>query len=158
MGKFPEIKQDLQMLEQMLINTHDKSLYQRLRLLVLIATDSVRSQQQAAQILSVHYNTISGWLERYRTQSFDEYISTKKTGPRNQRSLSDEVYCALADRLNAEGFTSFGQLHKWVNQLQEQRGEALTKYSTLNSLYQAHFGAKAKVIRPEHPKKTTPSE
>lgn len=153
-NRFPVIEQELQMLQKMLTDTHDKSVYQRLRLLVLIATEQVHTQGQAASILCVHRNTIARWLTRYEQQDFEHYLSTESTGPKTQRTLCDEVYCALADRLNTpQGFDSFGHALSWVNELQLEHGHPQVEYMTLYQLIRAHFGGKLKAVRPIHPKK-----
>lgn len=123
-----------------------------LRLLHGIQTGQFHSRKQAASLLGLHRNTIGHWLKLYEQGGLEALLSNTYRGPEpGQRTLSDEVFLALKEKLHAPGGIG-GYLHLQGWLLAEHDVEV--NYSTLRMLVRRQFGAKLKVARPEHVKKT----
>ncbi len=127
--------------------------YMRLQALLLIKKELVASRQHIADILSVHRQTVSEWLKNYEKGGLPLLLEDDKPGPTSQRTLPEEVFVALGDKLNTE--EGFGSYHEVVDWLEQEHG-IQANYYTLWSMIQREFGGKLKTPRPSHPKKTTP--
>lgn len=149
--KLPNIEEELLELKERLRQERDSALRPRLHLLVLIKSQEISSQTQAAEHLAVHRNTISDWLGRYRQGGLDRLLEHGQRGkPAGQKTVPEPVFESLKQRLNEpEGFAGYTDVQQW---LLEEFGLKVP-YPSVYGLVRYHLGAKLKVPRPEHPKK-----
>jgi transposase len=153
MRPFPDITESLDELERRLRQERHPLRKQRLHLLVLIKREAVASQRQAADYLAVHRNTVGTWLGLYRAGGLTRLLQVGTAGaPRGQRLLPPEVFEALQERLDAEGFASYLEAQHWI----EDTFGLLVNYKSLHKLIRYRLGAKLKRSRPRHPKRTRP--
>ena len=124
----------------------------RLHALSLIASGQAATRQQVADHLALHRNTVSAWLGRYRRGGLAALLTPSKRGPApGQRTLSAPVLAALQARLaDGRGFAGYDEVRDWLS---AEYGLDVP-YKTVYTLVRYRLGAKLKVPRPEHPKKT----
>lgn len=148
----PTIRESLEELETLQRVTTKTNDYQRLTVLIWFKKGVVTTKKQAADLLGVHRNTISNWLEKYEREGLQGYRFPVVGRPASQRALPPEVFEALRERVHDPdgGFDSYVEAERWV--AQEHGFEV--KYSTLYALMRREFGTRLKAPRPSHPKKT----
>lgn len=147
----PQIVEPVAELEATLKRIRDPQRRQRLHLLVLLRSGEVRNRQAAAARLAVHRNTIGRWLAAYQRGGLAELLRIETPGAKpEQRTLSAAVLEALQERLDHEGFASYGEVRAW---LAKEYGVEVP-YPTLHKLVRYRLGAKLKRARPVHAKKT----
>jgi len=147
----PEIKESLESLRDLLARTKDAKRKRRIHLLVLIRSGQVHSQGAAAVHLGVHRNSISQWLSQYEARGLDGLLRIGKPGAKpGQKVLAPAVLNALKERLEGEGFASYGEVRNWL----EREFERVIPYGTVYGLVRFRLGSKLKRARPQHVKKT----
>lgn len=94
--RLPLIEEPLAELQARLRQERNSQIRPRLHLLVLIASDTVHSQAEAATHLALHRNTISRYLALYRRGGLEALLHLDRGGaPAEQRSLRVPVLEAL---------------------------------------------------------------
>ena len=153
MSTFPSIAEETPTLERHLRREGEPLRKQRLHLLVLITTGAVSTQAEAARHLALHRNTIRRYLQKYRTGGLEALLEVGAAGqPPGQRLLPPKVFEALKARLDAHGFASYTEAHRWV----EERFDLEVNYKSLHKLIRYRLGAKLKRSRPRHRKRMRP--
>jgi transposase len=148
----PEIHEPLKSLRKLLAKTKDAARKRRIHLLILIRSGQVRSRGAAARHLGVHRNSIGNWLSSYETHGLDGLLKIGKPGAKpGQKVLAPAVLNALEERLKGKGFTSYGEVRKWL----EREFERVIPYGTVYGLVRFRLGSKLKRARPQHAKKTS---
>lgn len=149
----PPISEALEDLQAQLKQERDPQRRRRIHLLVLFRSGEVTSSKQAAQHLAVHRNTISNWLSLYRTGGLEALLHIQTPKPEaEQRTLPPEVWQALQERLQGQGFSGFTEVRRWLG---SDHGLEVP-YSTVHSLVRYRLKAKLKRARPVHGKKRLP--
>jgi transposase len=124
----------------------------RLQMLYFLKSGQATTREAVAALLAVHRHTISRWLDTYARAGLEELL-TLKTHSNRRPALSVPAKQALAKQLKRPaGFRTYLEAQAW---LQEQWGLAV-KYKTLHRIIRYELGAKLKVARPSHVKKTLP--
>ena len=148
--RVPVIHESADELKERLSHERHPTKRQRLHALYLLATGQARFRSDLATLLAVDRNTIGRWLERY-TQGglaalLDVYIPSGKAP-----ALSPDQLAQLQQALQQpEGFASYDAVRHWIH---ETLGVALS-YKATHKLVRYKLGAKLKVPRPAHEKKT----
>jgi transposase len=124
---------------------------QRLHLLFLIASRQVRSRSQLARVLGISRNTVVSWLTSYQHGGLDAlldlYVPEGKAPTLSPPQL-EQLRARLAQ---PEGFVSYAEIQQWLHDTL-----AITmKYDTVHDLVHDRLGARPKVPRLSHEKKTT---
>lgn len=146
----PSITETAEELKERLQHEYDGHKKPRVQMLYLLASGQAHERQQVALLLGVHRNTIGRWLARYEMGGLSALLDISVPVGRHS-SLSAEVLASIERALQQEeGFASYGALREWV----EQTHHIDVNYKTLYSLVRSRFGAKLKVARPSHAKKT----
>ncbi len=123
----------------------------RLQALYLLATGQATERQQVAKLLGVSRNSVGHWLDCYEQHGLDGLL-TVKTAPGKPPTLNAEQQARLREALKRpEGFGSYGEVQAWIA---DELGVEM-KYPTVHQLVHDKLGARLKVARPSHPKKTT---
>lgn len=135
--------------ERMQRETHPRK-RQRLHMLYLFASGQSRQRQRAAELLGVDRNTVGRWLARYEQAGLDALLQVTPppgaTPAVNAQQLA-QLRAALAE---PQGFASYGAVQAWLH---ETFGIEMA-YQATHKLVRYKLGAKLKVARPSHPKKT----
>lgn len=147
---FPPISESAEELKGLFTYEHSAKRRNRLHLLFLIRSGEVRSREEAAARLSVHRNSVWGWLKDYQAGGLAQLLRIGTTGPKPvQKSLPARVFDALEQRVEAEGFAGYTHAQEW---LRTEYG-CDVPYSTVHKLIRYRLGAKLKRARPRHQKK-----
>ena len=144
------IRQSVKYLQKLLRRTSDARAHQRLQMLYLFKSEQVRRRQDAAELLSVHRNTIQAWLKEYQRAGIKGLltIDTPEGAP-PALDLMDQK--ALRKRLSqSDGFASYADAQHWIA---TTLGVSLS-YSATYYWVRGKCGAAPKVARPSHIKKT----
>jgi len=148
----PEIIEKTEDLKKQLHKEKTASSKQKIHLLHLLKSGKCATRISVASHLAVHRNTVGRWLNEYEADGIQAMLQRETPGPRlGQRTLSDSVIEALKERLEEQvGFGSYGEIQKW---LAERFGVEIN-YHTLYGIVRCQLGAKLKVPRKNHEKKT----
>lgn len=148
----PPIHESARELVDRLRRETDSKRKERLQLLLFIRDGQARSRKQAARLLGRTRNTIGRWLSDYEKGGIERLLAIyQPRGQTGQRTLPEEVFEALQTKLDRpEGFGGYLHLQGWL--LAEYNLDV--PYETLRKLVRREFGAKLKVPRPVHEKKS----
>jgi transposase len=155
MYNLPEITESTERLERLVRKEKDAQIQRRFHMLLLMKTGEAKSRSGAARYLGVHRHTIADWLQLYEEGGIEKIQEIEDPGPDpGQQSIPSDVMDELEDRLSEpEGFGSYTEIQQWLAQ---EHGVEIC-YSTLHGIVRYEIGAKPKVPRPSHPKKTSKS-
>lgn len=148
----PPINESVAELEDLLRHETEPKRKERLQLLLFIQKGQARSRKDAARLLGRDRNTIGRWLGDYEQEGLEGLLTIyQPRGQTGQRTLPDAVFQALAAKLDQpEGFGGYLHLVGWL----QAEHNLVVNYETLRKLVRREFGAKLKVPRPVHEKKT----
>ncbi len=146
----PPIHESADELKQLLARERHPAKHQRLHALYLLASGQARFRSDVARLLGLDRNTVGRWLDQYAHGGLPAlltiYVPAGKRKP-----LSADQLAALRQRLaDPQGFASYDQVRQWIR---ETCGVTLT-YNATHKLVRYHLGAKLKVARPSHIKKS----
>jgi transposase len=123
----------------------------RLHVLYLLKSGQAHQRQQVASLVGVHRNSVGEWLDAYATGGLAAMLSVKPL-PGKAPALSNEQLTQLREALaRPEGFASYGDIQAWIA---DTLGVTM-QYHAVHKLVHDKLGARLKVARPSHPKKTT---
>ena len=149
----PQIKEPLKILQELLHREKDVHRKVRLHMLTLLKSGELKTRQAVADRLAVHRNTVGRWLSLYQSGGgMDALLHIHSPGASSgQRSLSQSVLNALQERLSdPKGFGSYGEILSWL----QSTYQVEIFYPTLYRIVHYELGAKPKIGRPSHVKKT----
>lgn len=147
----PEIKESVEELKDRLRIEKRARIKQRIQVLYLLKTHRAHGILDIAHILAIHRSTIGRWLRRYELEGLEEMLEIR-TKPNRQPLIEPVILETLKERLKrSEGFRSYREIHSW---LKEEQGLEIA-YRTVHQTLRYRLGAKPKVARREHIKKTT---
>jgi transposase len=150
----PIIKEGLKELQEKHRKEKNPRRKSRLHMLVLLKSGEAKTRKEAAKHLAVNRNTIMFWLGLYESGGIDTMLQIKSPGPQpGQYSIPTGVIEGLNKHLQEpKGFGSYGQIQQW---LRKNYGLDV-KYKTVHRIVRYELGAKLKVPRKSHVKKTLP--
>lgn len=123
----------------------------RIKMLIEIKkSDIALSKTALALLVGANHNSIQTWRSKYVENGLSGLLSDGRIGFK-PAMLSPSVHKKIALKLqsSAPTFTSYKQLHQWVNSLSKKE----VKYNSLRHYVKRHFGATLKVPRKSHIKK-----
>ena len=139
--EFPPVAESEAELERRLERARDARLRPRLRLLLLVRSGRVRTRREAAGVLAVHRNSVASWLAVYEREGLEGLLRIGTGGPgREQKTLPEPVFSALAEKVAAEGVASYAGVQRW---LRAEFGLDVP-YRTVHGLVRDRLGAKLK--------------
>lgn len=124
---------------------------ERLQMLYWLKRGIAKNRKELAKLLHRNEATISRWLLKYRCGGLAKLLEIKQA-PGNAGKIPAEAVARLQQRLSQpEGFHSYGEVHKWL----EQECGVKAAYKTVHKLVRYKLQAKLKVPRPrslkQHP-------
>jgi transposase len=123
---------------------------QRLQALYLVASGQVRQRQEIAAVLGVSRNAVGRWLEQYEQDGLEAVMAVKPR-PGKAPTLSPAQMRALRAALaRPQGFGSYVEVQHWIA---SELGVEMA-YPAVHRMVRYRLGAKLKVARPSHVKKT----
>jgi len=123
---------------------------QRLHAVYLAASGQATHRQQIARGLGVSRNAVGRWFEQYEQGGLAALLEVKPR-PGKAPTLSPAQMSALREALaRPEGFASYGEVQHWIA---SELGVEM-RYPAVHRMVRYKLGAKLKVARPSHAKKT----
>ncbi len=146
-----EIRESAEELHNMMKNEKKGRFRDRLRLLWLLKSGEAETMLRAAGLCGVSRLTAAKWFHRYESGGIGELLLLK-TVPGRKRRISGGTEEALRKRLSeADGFSSYDEIRIWL----KENYHLDIPYKTVHKTVRYYFGAKPKMPRPSHIKKTT---
>lgn len=149
--KVPEITESLQDLKVLLRKCQKKHELQRLTALYLLKSGQARNRVQVAKHLGVDRMSVGHWLSAYETGGLEKLLE-RGYAPGRVPILTQEQQEHLRSELqNPKGFQSYVEIQHYIA---ETFGIQMN-YKTVYAMVHDKWGAKLKVPRPSHVKKTS---
>jgi len=124
----------------------------RLHVLYLLKSGQAQQRQQVAKLVGVSRNSVGDWLDAYAAGGLEAMLHVKPL-PGKRPALNAEHLARLSEALQQpEGFASYGAVQQWIP---TELGVQM-KYHAVHTLVHDKLGARLKVPRPSHAKKTRP--
>jgi transposase len=146
----PVIEESAESLKEQMQSERDSLKKQRLDVLYLLASGQATQRQQVAQLLGLHRNTVGRWLTIYEQAGLSALLQvTPPPGaiPALNAEQQAQLRAALAD---PNGVSSYKAVQQWIATTFGVEME----YQAVHKLVRYKLGAKLKVARPTHFKKT----
>ena len=148
--KVPEITENVEELKVLLRNSKQVHQTQRLSALYLLQSGHAKHRTQVAELLGVHRATVGQWLAAYETGGLETLLD-RRYAPGRVPALTEEQRADLRAALQKpEGFQSYAQIQQYIA---DTFGVEM-KYKAVYALVHDKWGAKLKVPRKSHIKKT----
>lgn len=149
--RLPEIKESVEELKGRLRVEKRARIRQRIQVLYLLKAHTAHTILDIAQILAIHRATIGRWLRWYELGGLEAMVEIR-TKPNRRPLIEPVILGVLKERLKEpEGFRSYREIYLW---LKEEHGLEIA-YRTVHQVVRYRLGAKPKVARREHIKKST---
>ena len=148
--KVPEITESVEDLKGLLRQAKKKHEIQRLNALYLLKSGTAKNRVQVAKTLGVDRTSVGTWLAAYETGGLQKLLK-RGYAPGRVPILTETQQNILRKALeNPEGFHSYVQVQEYIAQT---FGVEMT-YKAVYAMVHDKWGAKLKVPRPSHEKKT----
>lgn len=122
----------------------------RLHVLYLLKSGQAQHRQQVAKLVGVSRNSVGDWLDVYAAGGLEVMLHVKPL-PGKRPALNAEHVARLTEALGRPaGFASYGAVQQWIA---DELGVQM-KYHAVHTLVHDKLGARLKVPRPSHVKKT----
>jgi transposase len=146
----PHIYETAEELKRLYKQERHRLKQQRLHALYLLKSGQAHERQEVAALLGVGRNAVGRWLDAYEAGGLKAMLSVKPL-PGRVPALTAEQLTRLKDALaRPEGFGSYGEVQDWIG---DELGVSM-KYDAVHTLVHDKLGARLKVARPSHPKKS----
>ena len=148
--KVPEITESVQALKVLLRKSKKKHETQRLTALYLLKSGQAKNRVQVAKHLGVDRMSVGQWLRAYETGGLEKLLE-RRSAPGRVSILTEAQQERLRSELQKpQGFQSYVQIQHYIA---ETFGIEMN-YKTVYAMVHDKWGAKLKVPRPSHVKKT----
>lgn len=122
----------------------------RLQALYLLASHQATSRQEVAALLGISRNTVGRWLTIYAEGGLDALLAVYIPAGKAPPLTPDQLRQLQAALDHPAGWESYEAIRTWINTT-----FALSlSYTVVYKLVHDKLGARPKVPRPRHPKKT----
>ena len=148
--KVPEITESVEELKVLLRQSKKKHELQRLTALYLLKSGQAKNRVQVAERLGVDRASVGHWLSAYETGGLRNLLK-RGFAPGRAPILTEAQQDVLRSALEtSEGFHSYVQIQEYIA---ETFGVEMN-YKTVYAMVHDKWGAKLKVPRQSHEKKT----
>ena len=148
--KVPEITESAADLKGLLRQAKKKHEIQRLNALYLLKSGTAKNRVEVAKILGVDRTSVGTWLAAYETGGLQKLLK-RGYAPGRVPILTQTQQNALRKALEKpEGFHSYVQVQEYI----AQTFGVEMNYKAVYAMVHDKWGAKLKVPRPSHEKKT----
>ena len=148
--KVPYIAESVEDLKGLLRQAKKKHEIQRLNALYLLKSGIAKNRVQVAKILGVDRTSVGTWLTAYETGGLEKFLK-RGYAPGRLPILTETQQNTLRKALeNPEGFHSYVQIQEYI----AQTFGVEMNYKAVYAMVHDKWGAKLKVPRPSHEKKT----
>ena len=148
--KVPEITESEEDLKSLLRQAKKKHEIQRLNVLYLLKSGGASNRIQVARLLGVDRTSVGTWLGAYETGGLKQLLM-RGSAPGRTPTLTEDQQNVLRQALEKpEGFHSYVQIQEYIA---ETFGVKMN-YKAVYAMVHDKWGAKLKVPRKSHVKKT----
>ena len=148
--KVPEITESVETLKVLLRRAKKKHEIQRLNTMYLLKSGEAKNRIQVAGLLGVDRTSVGAWLSAYETGGLEKLLQ-RGYAPGRTPILTAEQQAVLRRELqNPEGFSSYMQIQAYIA---DTFGIKMN-YKAVYAMVHDKWGAKLKVPRKSHVKKT----
>ena len=148
--KVPEITESVEDLKVLLRQSEKRHEIQRLTALYLLKSGGAKNRIQVADLLGVDRMSVGHWLQTYETGGLEKLLE-RRYPPGRLPLLTEEQRAILRAELERpEGFQRYVQTQAFIT---DTFGVKM-KYKAVYALVHDKWGAKPKVPRKSHVKKT----
>ena len=148
--KVPEITESASDLKGLLRQAKKKHEIQRLNALYLLKSGLAKNRVQVAKTLGVDRTSVGTWLAAYETGGLQKLLK-RGYAPGRVPILTESQQNILRKALEkSEGFHSYVQIQEYI----AQAFGVEMNYKAVYAMVHDKWGAKLKVPRPSHEKKT----
>lgn len=148
--KVPEITESVEDLKGLLRQAKKKHEIQRLNALYLLKSGTAKNRVEVAKALGVDRTSVGTWLAAYETGGLEKLLK-RGYAPGRVPILTETQQNTLRKALeNPEGFHSYVQIQEYI----AQTFGVKMNYKAVYAMVHDKWGAKLKVPRPSHEKKT----
>ena len=147
----PEITESAEDLKGLLRQAKKKHEIQRLNALYLLKSGQAKNRIQVAKALGVDRTSVGTWLAAYEAGGLKQLLE-RGYAPGRMPALTQQQQGLLRKELeNPEGFHSYIQIQTYI----AQTFGVKMNYKAVYAMVHDKWGAKLKVPRPSHVKKTS---
>ncbi|MCW5850127.1 MAG: helix-turn-helix domain-containing protein [Anaerolineae bacterium] len=146
----PTIKETADELKRLQKQERHPLKQKRLHALYLLASGQATERQHVARLLGVSRNSVGHWLDSYAEGGLSALLTVKPLPGRVPTLNAAQVNQLREALARPEGFGSYGEVQHWIA---SELG-VTKKYTAVYHLVHDKLGARPKVARPSHPKKT----
>ena len=148
--KVPEITESVQDLKAFLRKAKKRHELQRLSTLYLLKSGQAKNRVEVAELLGVDRMSVGHWLATYETGGLEKLLE-RGYAPGRLPILTEQQQEVLRSELQKpEGFQSYVEIQQYIA---ETFGIKMN-YKTVYAMVHDKWGAKLKVPRKSHVKKT----
>ena len=148
--KVPEITESVKDLKVLLRSSEKKHEIQRLTALYLLKSGQAKNRVQVAECLGVDRMSVGQWLRAYETGGLEKLLE-RGYAPGRVSILTEAQQTRLRSELQKpKGFQSYVEIQAYIA---DAFGVQMN-YKTVYAMVHDRWGAKLKVPRPSHVKKT----
>ena len=148
--KVPEITESVQDLKVLIRQSKKKHEFQRLTVLYLLKSGQAKNRVQVAERLGVDRMSVGQWLSAYETGGLEKLLE-RGYAPGRVSILTEDQQAILRGELQKpKGFQSYVEIQAYI----AQTFGVKMNYKTVYAMVHDKWGAKLKVPRPSHVKKT----
>lgn len=123
---------------------------QRLTALYLLQSGGATTRQQVADLIGVNRKTIGHWLDAYANGGIEQMLSRRYPPGRVPLLCQAHLQALRAELDKPCGFSSYGEIQQFIAETYQVE----MSYKAVYSLVHDKWGAKLKVPRKSHQKKT----
>jgi len=138
-----EIGETEEELNAFLRKEKDATRHEKLQILYWLKTQTVETVLSAAVRLGKHRTTIQRWLSSYRAGRIEELLFQKPPSGRPRIMNPETVERLSKELLQAEGFSSYKEVHQWLTSCCEVK----VAYRTVHQWATYRLKRKLKVAR-----------
>ena len=148
--KVPEITESVDDLKGLLRQAKKKHEVQRLNVLYLLKSGQAKNRLQVAKLLGVDRGSVGTWLSAYETGGLENLLKRGYAPGRVPILTAPQQNLLRKELERPEGFHSYVQIQEYIA---ETFGVKMN-YKAVYAMVHDKWGAKLKVPRPSHVKKT----
>ena len=148
--KVPEITESVEDLKVLLQKAKKKHEIRRLNTLYLLKSGEAKNRLQVASLLGVDRTSVGTWLCAYETGGLEKLLQRRYAPGRTPILTEAQQAVLLRELQKPEGFSSYVQIQAYIA---ETFGVKMN-YKAVYAMVHNKWGAKLKVPRKSHMKKT----
>ena len=148
--KVPKITESVEDLKVLLRQANKKYEIRRLNMLYLLKSGQAKNRVQVAALLGVDRTSVGNWLRAYETGGLEKLLERGYAPGRTPLLTETQQTALLRELQKPEGFASYVQIQEYIA---DTFGVKMN-YKAVYAMVHDKWGAKLKVPRPSHVKKT----